>query len=66
METEHVTSEAYDCANIPFRARKEAGRLSANASCTKCAMLTGFDEASSSIMELVGDANEFRWPNRTP
>jgi len=54
METEHVTSEAYACANIPFRARKEAAcRLSANASCTKCAMLTGFDDASSSIMVLV-------------
>ena len=37
----------------PFRARKEAGRSSAKASCTMCAMLTGFDEAPSSIMVLV-------------
>ena len=50
----------------PFRARKEAARLSAYASCTNCAMLTGFDEDTSSIMVLVGGANEFRWPNKTP
>ena len=33
--------------------RKEAARLSTYASCTNCAMLTGFDEAPSSIMVLV-------------
>ena len=29
-------------------------------------MLTGFDEDTSSIIVLVGGADEFRWPNKTP
>ena len=39
---------------FPFRNRKESAGFPANVSCTKCAMLTGFDEAPPSIMELVG------------
>lgn len=60
----HLELEAPRTERLPRRltltpiphseARKEAGRLSANASCTNCAMLTGFDEDTSSIIVLVG------------
>jgi hypothetical protein len=60
IETPSVTWEAYDCANILTGARKEAARLSAYASCSNRAMLTGFDEDTSSIMVLVGGANEIQ------
>jgi hypothetical protein len=43
-----------------LRGHKGAARSSEYAICTTCAMLTGFGEDTSSIMVLVGDANEFR------
>ena len=41
------------CQYSYSESRKEAARLSTCASCPNCAMLTGFDEAPSSIMVLV-------------
>ena len=54
-----VASEAYDYANSPSEARNETGRLSANASCTNCAMLTGLMRTIVDHV-LVGMPNEFR------